>query len=320
MKKIGIIILSLIIIFGMLYYFNIGNISNILFIHKGTLANEGYVGKYSMIGALKISEDEYDELIENEEENILEHKKAYSIRKDGMSFDDLELGTEILFVKISDNKDVNIYIGGPRKWQAKLSKEGKKTYIIFDNIFLKNYGKKFLLVEKYIDGIQYLTIEISKDKIIYLEKLENQGTDSAIDIYKDGTFELRGLFEIDSNIEVQKTGHEIQYLWGPSFKIYGTQMFVNDDGTGNYRIGKAEIEKFKIIEKNKKMYMEILHKEVDLDYIEDIEEPETYLMEAYDINGETYIYVDKGHGQYWKMINKDADVFKMLDGEIYIWN
>ena len=310
MKKIGAIFLSVVLLVSL------GgcsiNISNIIHTKKISFKKDGYVGKYSMVGALKISNEEFEELIESTKGDTLEYQRAFDLKKDGMSFEDLEINAELLCIEIRDTKDVIICIGGLQKENAKLVTEGKKTYIELEKNLIKNLGNKILLGEKEIDNKHYLTFEVGKNKRVYFEQLKNKNTASIIEVISDGTFELNGVFEIDRKVEEQETGYDMVYMWGTSINIYGSQMTVNSDGTGNYRIGNAEKEEFKIVEEDKDTYME-LTKENGYD-------DGKYLIELREIDGETYVYVNKGYGQYWKMLEKDAVVFDIPNEGVYIWH
>ena len=289
---------------------------------KEPLKRNGYVGKYSMVGAkINLGDEEYQKVIDGMFKDSPAYKESEKIKEiGGFTFDDLDVKSEILCLEIRENKDVNVCIGGFAAEEAKLVNEDGKTYIKLDNVLLTGYGDKILLGEADVDGKHYLTFETDTDRKTYFEMLENNVESSKIEINNDGSFKIEGIFRIDSEIEEQETGRDVFALWGSGFRSHGSHLRINQDKTGEYSIGVARYEEFKLVTEDGKTYLEIVNKENDEMREED---GARHLVEVREINNKKCIVINKDKenevNTYWTQLSDDAIVFNIPDKGEYIW-
>lgn len=256
-----------------------------------------YVGKYVMRRPLDGEDEELPE--------------------DSLSHEDLGIKSEVLCIEIKDNNDVNVCIGGFAAHKAKLVKEDGEKYIKLESPYLDGFTDKILLGEKEVDGKNYLTFENEDGERAYFEKAKNQDIVSRIEIKDDETFDVIGILEIDYEITKIQTGQSPYNTWGSGFRTHGSSMKINQDGTGNYSIGVAEYENFKLVKDNGKTYIEIINKE----YSMGPDEGTRFLLEAKQIEGENYLLLhgDNGIDSCWKCVDDGQIVFEDQDGTIRIW-
>lgn len=287
---------------------------------KEPLKRSGYVGKYSMVGSeFYYGDDEFQEQIDEinkEFSGYIERKKIREVG--GLSFDDIEIKSELLCIEIKENQDVNVCVGQFGAQKAKLEKEEDKTYIKLENAFLTGYGDKILLGEADIEGKHYLTFETGTEKRAYFEILENSSQDSIIEVNEDGTLKIEGIFKIDPVIQEQEVGQDVFVLWGSGFRTYGSNLRINKDKTGSYSVGIANYDDFKLIDEDGKMYLEIINPENEELRGED---GAKYLVEVKDINDKKCIVIhrDNNVDMYWTQLSDDAIVFTIPEKGEYIW-
>lgn len=263
-----------------------------------------YVGQYYIMGQSK----------EADNEEAIELNQV--LPEDSYTLEELGINTKLCCIEIKETQDVDICIQGRAKESAKLISKDNKVYVKLNKKIFDNYSDEILLGKAEVNNINYITFESGKDKNVYLEKLENKKVISTLKVNDDGTFEALGEFYIDGEIIYQVTGESPDIYWGLGFNKYGTSMTINEDNTGKYIIGVADFNEFKIIKEDGKTYMEVINKDTGV-----FDEAGTrYLMDIKEVNGEKYIYVDKGIGQYWKVIDEETSVFSIPGKGEFYWD
>ena len=276
-----------------------------------------YLGKYSMVDMpIDIQDEELKEVFESmKTQRDIEAEK---LKEDGLSCEDLGIKSGLLCIEIKDNDDVNVCIGGFAAEKAKLERDDNNKYIKLETPYFNGFTDKILLGEKQVDGKNYLTFENGNGKRVYFEQLKNDNIVSKIDIRGYRDFTATGIFEIDPGVTEKQTGKNPYDTWGSGFRTYGSNMKINEDGTGNYNIGVATHENFKL-DRSMKSGSTILIM-VDEQGLEVEQGGPNFVLDATEIDGENYLILNEGLlVSYWRCVDENQIVFENEDGIIGIW-
>ena len=237
--------------------------------------------------------------------------------EDGLSHEDLGIKSEVLCLEIKDDDNVNVCIGGFAAHRAKLVREAGKVYIKLESPYFNGFTDKILLGEKEVNGKNYLTFENENGKRAYFEIAKNDKIVSNIDIKRYRDFTATGIFRIDLDVTEKQTGKHPYHTWGSGFRTYGSSMKINKDGTGEYRLGITEAERFKL----KKDWISGLTSVILIDDqgLEVAYEGPTFTLDATEIDGENYLILYGNETSYWRCINENQIVFEDQNGTIRIW-
>lgn len=227
------------------------------------------------------------------------------------------LGLDSLIVEIREDKSAYVYSGvGPAQHCIFLDQDGKSYIKIEEKGYLGEKGTCYRVNLEKRDDKVYLVLEDKIGKKFNLRKLDQSKEETILDIDKSGKIVAVGDFIINNELTF---GEEGPWCLGSAYRLYGSNLTIKKDGTGDFYMGICAFEDFKFIQENGKAYI-IIVKNGEEGWAGEIPEGTKYFVECKKLKGKKYLVIKNfwdNMDYYWEPVDNDEMI---TINHVPIWN